>query len=154
MQTDRKVNWLFAISVVAALVLTCLLWMSHSNAEGITDDPEPVGQAVERARNAAVRHSLYPTTGGTCAPTGHDEAGCVLSDQFFNSLGTCDSDRECRQKIGELCKGAGHGGLKTGSDRITTTVSGDKICSGKCTKNGAQAFVVCKQPQPEAEKGR
>ena len=71
---------------------------------------------------------------------GYDVVGrpCV-----FCPLGACDSEKECKDKVDELCKSAGHGGRKNSS--ITDNGSAGKTCMGDCSDgSGAIAFVTCK----------
>ncbi len=57
--------------------------------------------------------------------------------------GSCDSQSECEKKMEEMCKDAGHTGVKKTSVTITIHVDGSKTCSGDCASNGAVAFVTC-----------
>lgn len=58
-------------------------------------------------------------------------------------LGTCDSQKECEEKTDEMCKDAGHTGVRKVSVTITVHADGSKTCSGDCESNGAIAFVTC-----------
>jgi hypothetical protein len=61
----------------------------------------------------------------------------------LSTLGSCDSQAECEKKTKELCKEAGHDGVKKASVTITTHSDGSKTCSADCAANGAVAFVTC-----------
>lgn len=78
-----------------------------------------------------------------------------LANQVFDSVswhgrlnrnrprGSCDSDAECREKTEEMCKAAGHGGVRRTTVRVIVHADGSKTCSGDCLANGAIAFVTC-----------
>jgi len=61
----------------------------------------------------------------------------------YRPNGACDSQSECRKKVEELCKGAGHRGAQSLTVTVTTHSDGSKTCSGDCKGNGAIAFVTC-----------
>ena len=58
-------------------------------------------------------------------------------------LGVCDDRDDCKKKIDDLCKKAGHGGVKPKSVELTDHKSGGTTCSGACANNGAIGFVTC-----------
>ena len=89
----------------------------------------------QRFAHARVQGIIKRNTDG-----GYDVVGrpCV-----FCPLGACDSEKECKDKVDELCKSAGHGGRKNSS--ITDNGSAGKTCMGDCSDgSGAIAFVTCK----------
>jgi hypothetical protein len=67
--------------------------------------------------------------------------GTVAWPDLFGTLAACDSEKECKDKIEELCKGAGHGGRKNSG--ITDNGASGKTCMGDCKDHGAVAFVTC-----------
>ena len=70
------------------------------------------------------------------------------SSLAVGAYGTCDSDKDCERKTDEMCKNAGHKGVKPSTAKVTIHLDGSKTCAGDCKANGAIAFVTCDPTVP------
>jgi hypothetical protein len=93
-------------------------------------------------------HLILPEEGVTpAAVDGRVTSDRIDSVSWFRRarlpMGSCDSQQDCEDKMEEMCKGAGHDGVKEATVTITIHADGSKTCSGDCDRNGAVAFVTC-----------
>lgn len=71
-----------------------------------------------------------------------DEPWVVVKPAPLTPVGTCDTLRECKERLDAVCREAGHGSAANAD--ISEMPEGGKRCSGMCADgSGAQAFVEC-----------
>ena len=120
-------------------ILIVLLALPVVAGEPLTEDAAAESRLETWRRFTA--NVVHDRVAGICLP-GDDGPGVVVWPDVYSPRGTCDSARECKDRLDALCSAAGHG--KSKKSDITDIPGGGKMCSGECEGGGAWAFVECK----------
>lgn len=69
---------------------------------------------------------------------------CVRGDCTAPILpdGSCDDKASCKAKADKMCKDAGLGAAKAGTESVTSMSDGSKTCTADCERGGT-AVVTC-----------
>jgi hypothetical protein len=138
-------------------LLLAIALLSTSERATIIDEPDPTAK-MNHLEMISEHNMPWCEIHGLTRYTPTGELETVLSRiprarlstgraEHKAPTGTCDTDGECKDKIEELCKRDGHGGVKSDTVKIVVHADGSKTCSGDCKDNGAIAFVTCARPK-------
>jgi hypothetical protein len=141
-----KLFRLAAEGFLLAVVGFVLLWLAMALGVALTAE---AGDRERLERHAAqLRATVGAKVHGTLERDSEGIGGTYQRTAFWQ-LGACDSKRECKARVKELCENAGHVGDPS-DIKITHFEDGGKMCSGRCSNGRTFAFQTCDPHENES----